>query len=77
MLKRSIETAQFFNEDDFDVKQMRMLNELNAGEFDGMTYEQIKAEHHEQYELRKKDKLHYRYPGPGGDRAAACADSRA
>jgi 6-phosphofructo-2-kinase len=67
MLKRSIETAQFFNEDEFDVKQMRMLNELNAGEFDGMTYEQIKTEHHEQYELRKKDKLHYRYPGPGGE----------
>jgi 6-phosphofructo-2-kinase len=67
MLKRSIETAQFFNEDDFDVKQMRMLNELNAGEFDGMTYEKIKADHHEQYELRKKDKLHYRYPGPGGE----------
>lgn len=65
MLKRSIETAQFFNEDEFDVKQMRMLNELSAGEFDGMTYEQIKADHHEQYELRKKDKLHYRYPGPG------------
>jgi 6-phosphofructo-2-kinase len=67
MLKRSIATAQFFNEDDFDVKQMRMLNELSAGEFDGMTYEQIKAEYHEQYELRKKDKLHYRYPGPGGE----------
>jgi len=67
MLKRSIETAKFFNEDEFDVKQMRMLNELNAGEFDGMTYEQIKTEHHEQYELRKKDKLHYRYPGPGGE----------
>jgi 6-phosphofructo-2-kinase len=67
MLKRSIDTAQFFNEDEFDVKQMRMLNELNAGEFDGMTYEQIKTEHHEQYELRKKDKLHYRYPGPGGE----------
>jgi 6-phosphofructo-2-kinase len=67
MLKRSIETALFFNEDEFDVKQMRMLNELNAGEFDGMTYEKIKAEHHDQYELRKKDKLHYRYPGPGGE----------
>lgn len=67
MLKRSIETAQFFNEDEFDLKQMRLLNELNAGEMEGMTYEQIKAEHKEQYELRKSDKLHYRYPGPGGE----------
>lgn len=67
MLNRSIETAQFFNEDEFDLKQMRMLNELNAGEMEGLTYEQIRTEHNEQYELRKKDKLHYRYPGPGGE----------
>jgi 6-phosphofructo-2-kinase len=67
MLKRSIETAQFFNEDEFDLKQMRLLNELNAGEMEGMTYERIKTEHKEQYELRKRDKLHYRYPGPGGE----------
>ena len=67
MLRRSIETAQFFNEDEFDVKQMRMLNELNAGEMEGMTYDEIRTEHKEQYELRKKDKLHYRYPGPGGE----------
>jgi 6-phosphofructo-2-kinase len=67
MLKRSIETAQYFNEDEFDLKQMRMLNELNAGEMEGMTYEKIRAEHNEQYELRKSDKLHYRYPGPGGE----------
>ena len=67
MLKRSIETAQYFNEDEFDLKQMRMLNELNAGEMNGMTYEEIKSDHYEQYELRKKDKLHYRYPGPGGE----------
>ncbi len=32
-----------------------------------MTYEQIRTEHKEQYELRKRDKLHYRYPGPGGE----------
>ena len=67
MLKRSIQTAQFFDEEDWDVKQMRMLNELNAGEMEGMTYEEIKAHHPDQYELRKHDKLHYRYPGPGGE----------
>jgi len=67
MLKRSIQTAQYFSEDDFDLKQMRMLNELNAGEMEGKTYAQIKAEHSYEYELRKKDKLHYRYPGPGGE----------
>ncbi|EXJ93298.1 6-phosphofructo-2-kinase [Capronia coronata CBS 617.96] len=67
MLKRSIETSQFFNEDDFDVKQMRMLDELNAGSMEGMTYMEIRDKFRQEYELRKRDKLHYRYPGPGGE----------
>ena len=67
MLKRSIQTAQFFDEDDFEVKQMRMLDELNAGTMEGMTYEQIKSRFASEYELRKRDKLHYRYPGAGGE----------
>lgn len=67
MLRRSIETAQFFSEDDFDIKQMRMLDELNAGDMDGMTYDEIKTQYSDQYAMRKKDKLHYRYPGAGGE----------
>jgi 6-phosphofructo-2-kinase len=67
MLKRSVETAQFFNDDDFDVKQMRMLNELYAGSMEGMTYQEIQKQHADQYALRTKDKLSYRYPGPGGE----------
>lgn len=43
MLKRSIQTAQFFDEDDFDIKQMKMLDELNAGAMEGLTYEEIKT----------------------------------
>ncbi|EHY61305.1 6-phosphofructo-2-kinase [Exophiala dermatitidis] len=67
MLKRSIETSQFFDEDEFDIKQMRMLDELNAGVMEGMTYKEIREKFHHEYELRKRDKLHYRYPGPGGE----------
>jgi 6-phosphofructo-2-kinase len=67
MLKRSIETSQFFNEDEYDLKQMRMLDELNAGSMEGMTYMEIRDKFHQEYELRKRDKLHYRYPGPGGE----------
>ena len=67
MLKRSIETAQFFDEDEYDVKQMRMLNELNAGIAEGMTYEAIRAKWPEEYSQRRKNKLHYRYPGAGGE----------
>ena len=67
MLKRSVQTAQYFDEEDFDVKQMKMLDELNAGTMEGLTYEEIRTKYNEEYELRKKDKLHYRYPGAGGE----------
>ncbi|KAF2755667.1 bifunctional 6-phosphofructo-2-kinase/fructose-2,6-bisphosphate 2-phosphatase [Pseudovirgaria hyperparasitica] len=68
MLKRSIESGQYFEENDFyEVKQMRMLNELYAGEMEGMTYEQIREDHKAEFELRVQDKMAYRYPGPGGE----------
>ena len=67
MLKRSVQTAQYFDEEDFDVKQMKMLDELNAGTMEGLTYHDIMTQHRDEYELRKKDKLHYRYPGAGGE----------
>lgn len=67
MLKRSIETAEFFCDEDYDIKQMKMLDELHAGYMEGLTYEAIKAKHSEEFERRKQDKLAYRYPGPGGE----------
>jgi 6-phosphofructo-2-kinase len=67
MLKRSIQTAQFFDEEDYEIKQMKMLDELNAGTMEGMTYDEIKTRHLDEYELRKHDKMLYRYPGAGGE----------
>ncbi|KAI2788415.1 6-phosphofructo-2-kinase 1 [Penicillium oxalicum] len=67
MMKRAIQTVEYFNEDDFDVKQMRMLDELHAGKMEGMTYKEIQEQFPEEYAHRKKDKLFYRYPGPGGE----------
>lgn len=67
MLKRSIQSGQYFDEEEFDVKQMKMLDEINAGYYEGLTYEQIKSRHREEYDMRRQDKLHYRYPGPGGE----------
>jgi len=67
MLKRAIQTVQYFNEDDYDIKQMKMLDELYAGRMEGLTYDEIKAKYPEEYETRRKEKLHYRYPGPGGE----------
>ena len=69
MLKRSIQTAEPFeqNEEDFECKQMRMLDELYAGVMEGMTYEEIRTKHRDEFERRQHDKMQYRYPGPGGE----------
>ncbi|KAH3901288.1 related to 6-phosphofructo-2-kinase 1 [Saccharomycodes ludwigii] len=67
MLKRAIQTAKFFDEDEFPIKQMKMLDELSAGDFENLTYEQIKEEFPEDFKERLSDKLRYRYPGIGGE----------
>ncbi|KUI67339.1 6-phosphofructo-2-kinase 1 [Cytospora mali] len=68
MLHRTIETAEFFdNDDDYDVKNWEMLNELNAGTFEGMTYDEIAIKYPEEYQKRTADKLNYIYPGVGGE----------
>lgn len=67
MMQRSAQTVEHFNEDAFDVKQMKMLDELHAGKMEGMTYEEIRNKYPDEYDHRKKNKLYYRYPGPGGE----------
>jgi 6-phosphofructo-2-kinase len=68
MLKRGVQTAEAFDQDeDYDVKNWEMLNELNAGSFEGLTYDEIANKYPEEYEKRSKDKLHYIYPGVGGE----------
>ena len=39
-----------------------ILDEIKAGAFDGLTYEEIERLHPKDFELREKDKLRYRYP---------------
>ncbi|KAG4030000.1 hypothetical protein MFRU_013g00240 [Monilinia fructicola] len=68
MLNRSIQTAEVFEQDeDYDVKNWEMLNELNAGSFEGLTYKEIESRFPDEYEKRARDKLHYIYPGVGGE----------
>lgn len=68
MLQRSVETAEYFDvDDDYDVKNWEMLNELNAGQFEGMTYAEIAKSHPQEFNKRARDKLNYIYPGVGGE----------
>lgn len=68
MLRRSVQTAdEFEGDEEYDVKNWEMLNELNAGLFEGMTYEEIARDFPGEYEKRSRDKLNYVYPGVGGE----------
>lgn len=67
-LRRSIQTSEAFQEDeDYDCKKWKDLDELNAGDFEGSTYAKIKEQFPEEFEKRAIDKLHYKYPGVGGE----------
>lgn len=67
MRDRSVETSSYFDEVDYPMKQMRMLDELSAGDLEGMSYPEIDELFPEELEKRRKDKLRYRYPGIGGE----------
>jgi broad specificity phosphatase PhoE len=76
-LRRTHETTQFIRQyplvvkdkggNAFEWRQMRLrkwhhLDELFAGECDGLTYEEIEKLFPEEFERRSSDKLAYRYP---------------
>jgi len=67
MMNRTRETSEYFDENLYAIKAMRMLDEINPGECDGLTPEEIQQKYPEEFELRRRDKLHYRYRGNGGE----------
>lgn len=62
-LTRSTQTAEDFNLDSYDVKQFKILDEIDSGVCEGLTYEEIKKKMPREYEARRQNKLYYRYPG--------------
>lgn len=67
MLCRAIETGKYFDDQLYSVKEMRMLNELGGGKFEGLTYEEIQLKYPKEFQARIRNKLTYRYPGVGGE----------
>lgn len=45
-----------------DLVSWVALSEMDAGNFESMTYEEIERDHHAEYSRREGDKLNYRYP---------------
>lgn len=58
-MKRAIRTAQYIP---FPKVQLRGLDDLDRGDLDGKTPDEIAREFPQEYASRIADKLHYRYP---------------
>ncbi|KAJ2751958.1 6-phosphofructo-2-kinase, partial [Coemansia nantahalensis] len=67
MLKRTMESVEYFDPQRYHIKNIRSLNEIYAGRFEGMTYAEIARDYPEEFEARQLDKFYYRYPGIGGE----------
>lgn len=67
MLSRAVESGQYFDDSLYSIKEMRMLNELGGGKFEGLTYEEIQNRYPKEFQSRIQNKLTYRYPGVGGE----------
>uniref|UniRef100_A0A672H4R9 6-phosphofructo-2-kinase/fructose-2,6-bisphosphatase 2 n=1 Tax=Salarias fasciatus TaxID=181472 RepID=A0A672H4R9_SALFA len=59
-LRRTIQTAEELS---VPYEQWKILNEIDAGVCEEMTYEMIQETFPEEFALRDQDKYHYRYPG--------------
>lgn len=67
MRKRAIQTGKYFDINEYPLKEMKMLDEINAGSFEGLTYQKFEEAYPADFERRQRDKLRYRFPGIGGE----------
>lgn len=58
-LRRSVETARPLG---VPTRAWKLLDEIDAGECDGLTYDEIRDTLPREWAARKKDKFRYRYP---------------
>jgi len=58
-LRRTVQTAQFIGG---PQERWRTLNEIDSGDCDGLTYEEIKERFPSEFACRSNDKFMYRYP---------------
>uniref|UniRef100_A0A8C3XIF6 6-phosphofructo-2-kinase/fructose-2,6-bisphosphatase 2 n=1 Tax=Chelydra serpentina TaxID=8475 RepID=A0A8C3XIF6_CHESE len=59
-LKRTIQTAESLG---VPYEQWKILNEIDAGVCEEMTYEEIETQYPDEFALRDQEKYLYRYPG--------------
>lgn len=74
MLRQTVQSARYFDERSFDVKQLKMLNEMSHGKVNGMTikgfaqkfpqdFKSYQLTYHDDEDTSTRKKLLYRFPG--------------
>ncbi|KAH9274206.1 hypothetical protein BSLG_002125 [Batrachochytrium salamandrivorans] len=66
-LQRTMAVADYFDQDEYEINNVRFLNEIYAGSLEGLTYAEVELHHPVEFAARKRNKLLYRYPGSGGE----------
>ncbi|CAF3639816.1 unnamed protein product [Rotaria sp. Silwood1] len=59
-MQQAIQTAAKLN---VPKEQWKALNGINAGIFEGLTYQEVAESYPEQFAARNRSKYYYRYPG--------------
>lgn len=63
-LKRSIKSAEIIAEHhDIKVKSYQALNEINLGEWDGLSFDEVKEKYPDEFKKRGEDIVNYRVKG--------------
>ncbi|KAK2594013.1 6-phosphofructo-2-kinase [Conoideocrella luteorostrata] len=66
-MPQASQTAEAFPDHIFKKTKQKMLDDINAGDMAGATFEEIRENFPEVYRARKQHKLLYRWPGLGGE----------
>lgn len=61
-LKRTKNTAKLFMENKYNVIHKEILNEINGGICEHLTYKEVSIKYPEIFQKRKENKFHFKYP---------------
>ncbi len=61
-LKRTIQTAKYFIDNNYNVIHKDILNEINGGVCEHLSYQEVKLKYPDIYNQRKNNKFNFKYP---------------
>lgn len=67
MMPQTTQTAAMFPNEQYAKTEVKLLDDLNAGDMAGLTFEEIAEKHPSVYAARKQYRMRYRWPGLGGE----------